>query len=328
MVFAHLALTAFAAQSWTLAAGGDIMFYAMDPKKDAIGGIAAAFAGADVAYANLEIPLTSSRTPTTRKSKEEIEAKSQFVLKGDPGHIRQVQKLGLDLVSLGNNHVMDFGPAGMRDTRNALKKAGIAHSGAGENLAEATQVAVKTLPNGLKVGMVSYLAYVGTNALYKCTPATEKSPGLAGLDLGARVNDKARKRLTGIVAQARKKCDVVLVALHWGVEKQPKPTQYQIDLGRAFIDCGADAVLGAHPHVLQGREIHKGKPILYSMGNLISPLPAKSAVYTLKFEGRTFKSWSLRPMTNSAGKAAWMAKDKEPARIKEIEALDKLIPKK
>jgi poly-gamma-glutamate synthesis protein (capsule biosynthesis protein) len=327
MIFAHLAALAFAAPSWTLAAGGDIMFYAMDPKKDAIGGIATAFSKADVAYANLEIPLTASKTPTTRKSKEEIDAKTQFVLKADPAHIKQVQKLGLDLVGLGNNHVMDYGPAGMRDTRAALKKAGMATTGAGDNVAEATLVAVKELSNGLKVGLVSYLAYVGTNALTKCTPATTKGAGVAGLDLGARVNDRAKKRLAAIVAQARKKCDVVLVALHWGVEKQSKPIPYQIDLGRAFIDAGADAVLGSHPHVLQGREVYKGKPIIYSLGNLISPMPAKSAVYTLKFEGRTFKAWSLRPMTNSGGKAAWMAKDKEAARIKEIEALDKLIGK-
>lgn len=302
------------------------MFYSMNPKKPAFDAISPAFAEADIAYANLEIPLTTAKTPTSRKSQEEIKARTQFVLKADPAHITQCQKLGLDLVSLGNNHTMDYGAPGMRDTINALKKAKIAYCGAGENLTEATQVAVKTLPNGVRVGMVSYLAYVGTNALSKCMPATQKSPGIAGLDLAARINDKAKQRLRAIVIRAREKSDVVLVALHWGVEKQSKPIPYQIDLGRAFIDAGADGVLGAHPHVLQGREVYKGKPILYSMGNLISPLPAQSGVYTLNFDGRTFQSWSVRPMSNSGGKALWLSKEKEAARLKEIQSLDKLIP--
>ncbi len=326
MISALATALVIAPQSWTLVAGGDVMFYAMNPKVPALKAIAPMFKAADLSYANVEIPLTTSTTATRRKSAEDVKAKRQFVLKADPKHITQLTSLGLDFASLANNHLMDFGVKGMDETTALLTKAGIAWNGGGPNLAAAEQVAVRRLPNGIRVGMVSYLAFVGTGAMYKCTPATAKSPGLAALDLGGAVNDKARARLKRIVDRAKTKCDVLLVALHWGLEKQNKPTAYQISLGRAFLDAGADVLLGAHPHVLQGREIYKGKPILYSMGNLISPLPAASAIYTLRFEGRKFKSWSFRPMRNSGAKAQWYPAKSEPAVRKSIEALDRLIP--
>lgn len=306
---------------WTLVAGGDIMFYSIGAKTAPLKEVAATFQRADIAYANLEIPITSSQTPTRRKTAEEIKAKHQFILKADPGHIANL-KGTFDFLSLANNHVMDYGTKGLNETIALLNKAKIQHAGAGNTIKEAVQPTVKTLPNGIRVGMISYLAFVSSGGLWKCTPATAKTPGLAGLDLGA--NPK-HDRVKAIVQAAKKKCDVLLVALHWGIERQSKPTKYQIDLGRNFINAGADVVLGAHPHRLQGREIYKGKPILYSMGNLISPLPAASAIYTLRFDGTSFKSWDLRPMRNSGGKAKWYSRQEEPAVKRQIIALDKLI---
>ena len=327
MLAALVSLIAAPSQPWTLVAGGDVMLYAMDPRRPALSQIAPAFRAADVAYANLEIPLTTAKTPTRAKSAEDLKARRQFILRADPRHITQLKGLGLDLVSLANNHTMDFGPAGMRETMRLLDKAGIAHSGAGETRAEAERVAVKRLPNGLRVGMISFLGFIGGGAIAKCGPAGEKTPGIAALAFNGNLNDAARTRLRRLVAQARQQADVVLVALHWGLERETKPTLYQTQLGRAWIEAGADAVLGAHPHTLQGREVYLGKPILYSMGNLISPLPARSAVYTLKFDGRTFKSWSVRPMDNRGAKAVWLPAKQEPARRQQIEALDRLVPK-
>lgn len=312
---------------WTLAAGGDIMLYAMSPARDPFKAIAPVFQKADVAFANLEIPLTNARQPTPRKSAEDLKARRQFVLKADPKHGPSLQKLGLDLVSLANNHTMDFGVAGMRQTRGLLDQLGIRHSGSGENLQEAERVAVFRLRSGLRVGLLSYLGFIGDRAHWVCGPATETRPGIASLMFQGNLGTAARTRLKSAVARARTEADVVLVALHWGLEKQTRPTPYQIALGRAWIDAGADAVLGSHPHVLQGKEVYKGKPILYSMGNLISPLPAHSAVYQLSFEGRTFKSWTFRPMRNRNGRAEWYSAAEESRRRAGISALDRLIPK-
>lgn len=327
MLSAALALTIATPKPWTLVAGGDVMFYSINPKQSALTAIAPTFAKADISYVNLEIPLTTATTPTKRKSAAEIKARTQFIFKADPKHIADLAPLKLDFAGLANNHFMDYGPDGMAECMAHLKKQNIAFNGGGQNRAEAERVAVRTLPNGLKVGMVSYLAFIGSKALWKCSPATDKTPGIAVLDLGGNFNDKTRARLKNIVLRAKKECDFLIVALHWGVEKTNKPIPYQVSLGRAFIDAGADVILGAHPHRLQGREIYKRKPILYSMGNLISPLPAASAIYTLTFDGPTFKSWSLRPMRNLGGKALWYPAKQEPTIRKEIEALDKLVPK-
>jgi len=326
MLLIIVAVCAFAPTTWTLVAGGDVMFYAMDPKRESVAAIAPVFAQADVAYANLEVPLTAHRIPTPRKSAEDRKARRQFVLKADPRHIASLTRMGLDLVSLGNNHAMDYGIEGLRATRAGLRKAGIGATGAGENLADAEAVVVKVLPSGLRVGLVSYLAFMGSGAMAKCTPASIKSPGVATLAFGGVINDRARLRLAQVVDSARQRADVVLVALHWGIERDTRPTAYQVALGRAFIDAGADGVLGAHPHTLQGREVYAGRPILYSLGNLISPLPAASAVVTLRWRGRKFLSAEVRPMLNRGGRAVWPKPVEEAKARRAVTALNALIP--
>jgi len=314
-------------KAWTMVAGGDVMLYHVSPKRPSFSKVASLFRKADVAYLNLEIPLTNATEPTPFKSAAEIRAKQQFVLKADPVHIKQLKALGIDLFSLANNHAMDYGKPGLQEMIGLLDKARLAYSGAGMNLAEAEKPAIYTLKNGMKVAMVSYLAFMGSGAMAKCGPARENSPGIATLEFDGVVGPKAKQRMKRLVGLAKKQADLVFVALHWGIERQSKPTPYQISLGRTFIDCGADAILGAHPHTLQGKEVYRGKPIVYSMGNFISPLPAKSAIYTLRYNGKEFQGFQVTPMRNVAGRCELYSKQEAPARLREIEALDRLIPK-
>lgn len=313
--------------AWTMVAGGDVMLYHVSPKRPAFSQVASLFRKADVAYLNLEIPLTNATRSTPFKSAAEIRAKQQFVLKADPVHIKQLKALGIDLFSLANNHAMDYGKEGLQEMLGILDKAKLAYSGAGMNVAEAEEPAIYTLKNGLKVAMVSYLAFMGSGAMAKCGPARETSPGIATLEFDGVVGPNAKKRMKRLVGLAKKRADLVFVALHWGIERQSRPTPYQISLGRTFINCGADGILGAHPHTLQGKEVYRGKPIIYSMGNFISPLPAKSAVYTLRYDGKTFKGFRVTPMRNVAGRCELYPPKEVPARLREIEALDRLIPK-
>ena len=90
------------------------------------------------------------------------------------------------------------------------------------------------------------------------------------------LDGKATERIGELVASGTKGGAFLAVALHWGNEKETLPTPYQVALGRAFVDAGADLVLGHHPHVLQGAEIYRGKPIFHSLGNLVSPRPGVS----------------------------------------------------
>ncbi|RYG32517.1 CapA family protein [bacterium] len=282
----------------TIVFGGDAMFNAIPPSKKPLAELAPQFKSADVAIINLEIPLTNSTTRTTRKTAAELKRKDQFVLKADPRHMAHVKAAGIDMVSLANNHALDYGPKGLSEMIAALDKAGIAHTGAGRNADEAERVAV--IRRGRqRIGLVSYLAFMSSGSLKKCTPATENSAGVAVLSFGGKPNNA---KVKAIVRRARQSCDVLIVALHWGIEKQTKPTGYQRALGQAFIDAGADVIWGHHPHVLQPTETYRGKPIMFSMGNLVSPRPGKSALATWKIGEESVK---LTPYNIRGGRATF-----------------------
>jgi poly-gamma-glutamate synthesis protein (capsule biosynthesis protein) len=156
------------------------------------------------------------------------------------------------------------------------------------------------------VAFVAFLAFRTEGGLWKCTPATDTSFGVATLanaKTGEDVPPKNRmKKIKAIVARARSMADVVVVWLHWGTERRTVPDPFQVQLGRAFVEAGADCVLGSHPHVLQGGEIYAGRPIFYSLGNLVSPLPATTAVFWLTFEGRKFVKSRMLPCRIGSGR--------------------------
>lgn len=288
--------------AWTLVLGGDIMLNGISPKTKPFEKVTEVFREADVAIANLEIPLTRSKTLTSRKSATEVKARTQFVLRADPKHIEGLREAGFDMLSLGNNHSMDYGWSGLSETLGLLESAGIGWAGAGQDWAKAVEPAIATTQNGTRVAMVSYLAFVTERAMRKCWPARTSSPGIAVLPLGGVIDKKAKERLKAIVERARRDADFVIVALHWGVERQAVPIPYQVSLGRGFAEAGADLVWGHHPHTLQGSELYDGVPILYSTGNLVSSRPGTTAIYRLKFEGRKLKSTEILPFTIAGGK--------------------------
>lgn len=293
----------FVAQNeYSIAFAGDLMLNAIKPDAKVFAGVTKALSAPDVAFANLEIPLTTARTATTRKTAAELKARKQFVLKADPKHAAFIKSSGIDVVSLANNHGMDYGAAGSREMRDVLRRVGIEFAGAGESATEAMKIATFKLPRGQVVGLFSAMAFVGRGALLKTTPATTRSAGINVLNFGGTIDAEAKARIGRIVKAARDKCDVLVIGLHWGIERETVPTPYQVSLGRAFIDAGADFVWGHHPHVLQGAEIYNGKPILYSMGNLVSPTPAKTAIVTMRFiDGRLTRTF-VQPCLVSGGR--------------------------
>src|SRR5262249_36568171 len=143
------------------------------------------------------------------------------------------------------------------------------------------------------VTLVSGLAFMATGAINKLTPATDDRAGIHGLFFNGTIDKKAKAYLkdwiTGQKPDGKKDRPQLVVALHWGIERQTIPTSYQVNLARACIDAGADVVWGHHPHVLQGAELYKGRPILYSMGNLISKKEGPTGLVRLYFEDGKFK---------------------------------------
>lgn len=279
------------------------MLNAVTPSEKTFAGIQKLVSSADLAYANLEIPLTDHRTPTRRKSAAEVKARTQFILKASPKHAPFLTSAGFDFLSLGNNHTLDYGPAGLAQMTDLLRDRA-SMTGAGKNRAEAEAVTVRELAPGFRVGMISYLAFMTPGAMSKCDPAGENDPGVATLTVAALSAKKQRERILAIVAKAKRECDFLMVALHWGQERQPQPRPYQVQLGRLFVDCGADIVLGAHPHVLQPGELYKGKPIIYSLGNLVSPLGGSTALYRFTFDGAKFQSAEAFPASIRGGRVA------------------------
>jgi poly-gamma-glutamate capsule biosynthesis protein CapA/YwtB (metallophosphatase superfamily) len=293
-IFVH-----FQTKTWDLYCGGDIMLNGVAPNRQAFKGISVPPEA--IFYANLEIPLTNVAEQTPHKSAADVAAKKQFILKADPLHIKDVVSARIDVVSLGNNHAMDSGSPGLNQMLSLLDKNGIKHAGAGVNWQRAVEPAIVISSNGTRVAFLSYLSFLSIEGLRHCTPATGMTPGIAVLTLQGKDGPDELSRLKKIVDRARAKADVVIVALHWGVERQPLPAGYQVSLGRLFVDAGADAIIGAHPHVLQPGELYRGKPIIYSLGNLVNPGQGESALYKLTFEKSRFKKAEIMPTTYSNG---------------------------
>ena len=326
-----------ASQTWTMVVGGDIMLNAVTPSEKVFAGVTKFASSADIATANLEIPLTKSTSATSRKTPAELKAKKQFILKADPRHASWIAKAGFDLVGLGNNHAMDYGQKGLDEMTAVLDKQSVAWCGAGDDSETASSSKIVTLKSGVKVAFVSFLAFITERALWKCTYSTPDTAGVSTLLHLESIVEQTKPKAKGdpilratkaIVRKAREQADVVVVWLHWGTERKTVPDPYQVKLGRAFVEAGADCVLGAHPHVLQGAEIYAGRPIFYSLGNLVSPLPASTALFKLSFAGNTFKSVEMLPCDISAGKIVPVAKAKMAMRQKTFNSLSATAVKK
>lgn len=232
---------------------------------------------ADITFGNLEGPLT--RRGEGARSKK-------YIFRSPPELVAPaLAKAGFDVVSLANNHSMDYGVEGLRDTMQALIKAGIRHTGAGETLATAREAAWLEA-NGERVAVLAYSLTFPEEFW-----ATDTGPGSAfGHEHQVRAD----------IAAARKKGNVVLVSFHWGQEGTSELRDYQRKLGHAAIDAGATAVIGHHPHVLQGVERYGDGLILYSLGNFVfgsySADATRSAIALLSIRNGRVTELTLHPI--------------------------------
>ncbi len=202
-----------------------------------------AYRKADVGMVNLENPLTKATIPLPDK---------KFNFKANPDSVKVLTSGGISLVNLANNHAMDYQEPGLVETLETLKQAGIEHVGAGRDVKEARRPEIIDV----KGQRVAYFGYYG---------ADFESAG----ETKAGTNYADEKRIAEDIKAVRSQVDWVIVNYHWGEELATHPADWQVNLAHFTIDQGADVVVGHHPHVLQGAEIYKGRPIAYSMGNFI-----------------------------------------------------------
>jgi poly-gamma-glutamate capsule biosynthesis protein CapA/YwtB (metallophosphatase superfamily) len=238
-------------------------------------GTRALLAEGDLNVANLETPIT------TRGQKQA----KRFTFRMAPASAKAIAEAKILLVSQANNHAIDYGLQGMEDTLVALDRAGIAHAGAGKNLQAARAPAIVQV-KGVKVGLLSY-------------SLTFPSEFYATVSHGGTAHGEA-SWIAADVKALRPQVDLVLVTFHWSAELLETPKDYQRELGHLAIDAGADAVIGTHPHILQGIERYHDKPILYSMGNYAfgsrSHKAADSALVRLTFAGGTLTALTAVPL--------------------------------
>jgi len=220
------------------------------------------FRAADLTIINLESSVSERGSPldkayTFRSAPETLSLLTDW--------------LGADVVSLANNHTVDYGWDAFDDTMLYLREAGIGYTGAGADISEAAA------PYVAEIRGVSIAVFAANQIMtFSDWPATESKHGM----MIAR--DPANLGTLGEnIQKASELYDYVIVYMHWGIERDTIPYERQTNTAKALIDAGADLVLGSHPHVVQTFDYYNGKPIVYSVGNFIfnSRCPETCALY-------------------------------------------------
>lgn len=266
------------ADTLSLIFAGDVMLddgpgRAIADGRDPLAAVAPILADADYRIANLECPVATTGTPLDNKI---------YSFRAHP-RVLSVLQGRFDAVSLANNHSGDFGPAAFTETMTHLEAAGIRRFGGGRNLVEA-HAPLWIERKGLRIAVLGYNEFKP-----RVFEAGASHPGIAWSEDSHVIADIRAARKAG--------ADLVIPFMHWGWEREPEPSARQRALARRMIDAGAAAVVGGHPHVTQGAELYRGKPIIYSLGNFVfdgfDDVPA----------GRV--GWLLRLELDRRGVAAW-----------------------
>ena len=231
--------------------GGELLKY-MDNKgvdyKHPFEKIEELFSKFDVVFCNLECPLFKSGP---KRSED-------WILYSSPESIVALKQINCDIVSLGNNHITDYGGEGLIETREFLENNGIKAVGAGKNQKDASKGVILE-KQGIKIGFLAYLSRNYPNS----TIATENIAGCASYENLNKVQKD--------VEEIKKSVDRVCVSLHWGDEFFSYPSPEQIEIAHRIIDFGCDIIIGHHPHVVQGVEEYNNGIIVYSLGNFFNP---------------------------------------------------------
>lgn len=207
----------------------------------------------DLTFGNLECPLSSRGAPLPGKG---------IWFRGEPEDAVTLREAGYDLLSIANNHTLDYDSPAFLDTIGFLKEQGIDPVGGGRDSGAASKPVIR------RVGKtrVAYLAATEMADIFwsyqypRTLEAKPDQPGVWKLD---------REQLVKAVRSLRGQADLIVVSLHWGTEFADYPTAEQQATAHALVNAGADLIIGHHPHCLQGLEYYRGGVIAYSLGNFV-----------------------------------------------------------
>lgn len=232
----------------------------------------------DIVFGNLESPLIAGPIVNT----------GTMVFRADPKAVAGLNYGGFNILSLANNHIKNYGLAGIEKTITTLDTASIKHAGAGLNDSAARQPAIMEI-RGRKIGFLAYTQSGFTPASYEATATQSGSPFLNEQTL---IND---------LEKLKPQVDIMIVSMHAGVEYTLAPSAKQKSFARTAIDHGALLVIGHHPHVVEPMEKYKGGYIFYSLGNFIfdqmwSEETREGAIATITITGTEITDVQLTPI--------------------------------
>jgi poly-gamma-glutamate capsule biosynthesis protein CapA/YwtB (metallophosphatase superfamily) len=239
--------------------------------------VAPVLRSADIATANLEGAVSTRGSPAPGK---------EYTFRGPPSGLAAAARFaGLDVVSLANNHTLDFGVDAFADTLRAARRAGIETVGGGGDLDAARRPAV-LVAGGIRIAFLGYsdvrpLGFTAASGVPGTAPAL---PELIVAD----------------VTRARRAADVVVVWFHWGEERETQPNAGQQELAAAAFNAGAAVVLGAHPHVLQPiTRPGRGRLVAWSLGNFVFPAYSTgtetTGILLVRLDARGVRNYAWRP---------------------------------
>ena len=227
---------------------GYISTYASQGYGYAWSGLDGLFRRDDLTVVNVECPVTDEGTQLSK----------EFSFHGTAAALPAMRDAGVEVGSLANNHAYDRGPDGVVDSRRNLEAAGIAAVGAGKDQEQALEPAMFEL-DGWTVAVLGFDEVLDP---LDAVAGPHKPGTAAGHDFSLMVH---------AVKDAAERADIVVVMIHWGVELDTQPRDYQVEEGHRLIDAGADMIFGAHPHRLQPMSVFHGRPIFWSLGNFVWP---------------------------------------------------------
>lgn len=291
---------------------------------------------ADILFGNLEFALSDVGEP--------LPGLIMGARKSDERMVAAYTSAGFDVVALANNHIMDFGPAALIRTIEILDQAGIAHAGGGRNLKEAHRPAILER-NGTRVAFLAYssvypmlfaatkerpgIATVRVFTAYEPNPRVFDQPG-SPPNIRTIADPQDVQAMVEDMQKAKQASDVVVVAWHWGVSQGFRNmAEYQVAMGHAAIDAGADLVVGHHPHVLQAVEAFKGGVVCHSIAQFgfdprLASLDEDMVAVRCRIEGNKIAQVSLLPATTNEDRRPRFLEREEGERVaRTLEELSK-----
>lgn len=297
----------------TFAFGGDVMFE--EPIRSYLSEPASVFAPirgvlrkADVAMANLETPVTDRGTPTPNK---------EYLFRAPNSAFDALKRSGLDVVTIANNHGMDYGAQGLEDTLRTAKRKGFPVVGGGFNEAQAFHP-WRTTVNGQRIAVIGATQVIDEEFL-SWWEARGSQTGVASAKYDME------DRLVRQVMKARRTSDTVVVYLHWGEEMKSCPLDRQVSLAERLVRAGADIIVGSHAHILLGGGMLGRSFVDYGLGNFVfytgGGIAAQTGVVEVTATGRRIDGYRFVPATISGGRPEPVTGAAKAARIAEWNAL-------